>query len=148
MKTNCIITCGIACMFFSSMLYMSLNPYKYKLLKDFLSKLDEKQVHIFNEIHNERLQIYIIGLLLGILCGFIYLNFNSNISVYRTCNFISIVMGINYLFYLIYPKSTYMLQHLKNQDQIEAWLTLYKSMQYNQYTGMVLGLIAYILITI
>lgn len=147
MKNKCIISCAIASAFFSGMLYFSLNPYKYNVLKDFLNTLNQEQLTIFNKIHKERMQIYLVGLVIGLLLGFIFLQ-NNNHNKYNTCVFVSIVMGVNYLFYMIYPKSTYMLQHLKTQEQINTWQTVYKYMQYYHYTGMILGLISYVIVSI
>jgi uncharacterized protein YacL len=147
-KNNCLVACGLASAFFGGMLYISLNPYKYDVLQNMLSKLDSEQLAVYRTIHKERMQIYLIGLLLGLLLGFIYLNINQSTSVARTCTFVSIVMGVNYLFYMIYPKSTYLVRHLKTQEQLDAWQVVYRTMQYRQYMGMVLGLVAYVLVSL
>ena len=146
-NNQCFVACGIASAFFGGMLFLSLNPYKYEILEQYLATLDENQLSIFRKIHKERMQIYLLGLVLGLLLGFIYLNVSKN-SVARTCTFVSIVMGVNYLFYMIYPKSTYMIKHLNNEKQITEWQNVYRTMQYRQYMGMVLGLVAYVIVSI
>lgn len=145
-NNQCFVTCALAAAFFGGMLYISLNPYKYSALNQFLDTLTIDQVQLFNKIHRERMQIYLMGLVLGLLLGFIYLQ-SSKSSVARTCAFVAIVMGVNYLFYMIYPKSAYMVQHLTTPQQIDAWQHVYRTMQYNQYMGMALGLIAYVLVS-
>jgi hypothetical protein len=146
-KTQCYIACGLAASFFGGMLYITLNPYKYDVLQNYLDLLDEKQKLIFNQVHRERMQIYLMGLVLGLLLGFIYLQ-SRGPSVSRTCAFVAIVMGVNYLFYMIYPKSVYMIRHLETPEQVNAHQTVYRTMQYRQYMGMALGLVAYVLVSI
>ena len=146
-NNQCLVACGIASAFFGGMLFLSLNPYKYEVLEQYLATLDENQLAIFRKIHKERMQIYLLGLVLGLLLGFIYLNVSKS-SVARTCTFVAIVMGVNYLFYMVYPKSTYMIKHLNTEEQVNAWQNVYRTMQYRQYMGMVLGLVAYVLVSI
>ena len=44
------------------------------------------------------------------------------------------------------PKSAYMLPSLTNQQQVEAWLNVYKEMKHRCVLGFILGAIAYLLI--
>jgi hypothetical protein len=143
---QCYITCAVASAFFGGMLYLTLNPYKHHVLQKYLDTLDAKQLDLFSAVHKERMQIYLMGLVLGLLLGFIYLQY-AKAGVRRTCAFVAIVMGVNYLFYMVYPKTTYMVRHLTSPEQINAWQDVYRTMQYNQYMGMVLGLVAYILVS-
>jgi hypothetical protein len=48
----------------------------------------------------------------------------------------------NYFYYTLYPKSDWLLNYLKNPEEIKNWLRLYKEMQYNYHMGLVLGIIA------
>ena len=41
------------------------------------------------------------------------------------------------------PKTTYMLQHLKGEDQINAWLEIYKSMRQRYILGFFIGVVGY-----
>jgi len=145
-NTECFLSCAVAAAFFGGMLYISLNPYKYSALHQFLDTLTKQQVQTFNNIHKERMQIYLMGLILGLLLGFIYLQM-AKPGMARTCAFVAIVMGVNYLFYMIYPKSDYMVKHLVTPEQVNAWQHVYRTMQYNQYMGMVLGLVSYVLVS-
>jgi hypothetical protein len=148
LSTNqCYISCGLAAAFFGGMLYLTLNPYKNIVLDEFLQTLTEEQMVTFNLVHKERMQIYLMGLILGLLLGFTYLQMTKS-CISRSCGFVAIVMGVNYLFYMIYPKSTYMVRHLREPEQLHKWQNLYRTMQYNQYLGMIIGLIAYVLVSI
>ena len=144
-QTEVLFSCTIASGLFASMLYLSLHPEKDDVLRNFMSKLDKKQQKLYVKIKNERLQIYTYGLVISLLLGFIYLN-NTKKSDTRTCVFVSMVLGITILFYLLYPKTTYMVKHLTHQEQVDAWLQVYRFMQYNHYLGMLLGGIAYLIV--
>ena len=54
----------------------------------------------------------------------------------------AITLTTNYLYYILAPKTTYMIQHLDNREQNEAWLHIYRTMQVKYHTGLVLGIVA------
>ena len=53
-----------------------------------------------------------------------------------------IVFLTNYFYYILIKKSTYMIEHLNNKEQIKAWLDIYRSMQVRYHVGLVLGIFA------
>ena len=64
----------------------------------------------------------------------------NNISL--VCIVVATAFITNYFYYMLYPKSDWMLNHMNNQDEVKAWLLMYKEMQYNYHMGLVLGIIA------
>ena len=66
----------------------------------------------------------------------------------NVCIIITITLVTNYLFYILYPKKDYMILHLKNKEQIEEWLDIYKYMQFRYHLGFVLGIVALIFASI
>ena len=46
-------------------------------------------------------------------------------------------------FYYIYPKSTYMLKHLTNREQVDKWTDLYVYMKKIWISSLVISLISY-----
>jgi hypothetical protein len=64
----------------------------------------------------------------------------------KVCLFIVIALGTNYLMYALYPKSTYMLEHLKSTEQNKAWLAIYKEMKMRCWLGLILGALGYLLL--
>ena len=146
---GCVLVCSAAAAFFGGMVFVSLNPYSKDKLDKFMGLLTADQQTLYREISRERMHIYLMGLVLGLLLGFIYLYHGVKAAgLARTCGFVFITMATTYLFYLLYPKSKYMLTYLTTDDQRAAWLDVYRSMQYKQYMGMVLGVIAYVLVSI
>ncbi len=145
---GCVLTCAAAAAFFGGMLFVSLNPYSAEKLNHLMSLLTPDQMDVYKEVSRERMHIYLMGLVVGLLLGFIYLYHGvRQPGMARTCGFVFITMAVTYLFYLLYPKSKYMLTYLTTDEQRAAWLDVYRGMQYRHYMGMVLGVIAYVLVS-
>ena len=58
------------------------------------------------------------------------------------CIIVSSTFIFNYLFYILYPKSSYMIQQLNDKRQVDEWLKVYRTMQVKYHTGFVFGIIA------
>ena len=48
----------------------------------------------------------------------------------------------NYFYYMLYPKTDWMLNHITNGEQSKLWLEMYKKMSLYYHSGLVLGIIA------
>jgi succinate dehydrogenase/fumarate reductase cytochrome b subunit len=46
------------------------------------------------------------------------------------------------VFYFLMPKSDYMLNHLKTEEQNKAWLEVYKTMKQRYFLGFLFGALA------
>ncbi len=143
----CGNTCIIAFIFLIANIYSILSCSNVN--KDnFYNVLTNIQKDKYNKIIDERRNIYYmgygLGLLLSIIGFFIIKKFLklklSNMSI--VCFVGAITFITNYLFYILYPKSDYMLLHLNDKKQIEEWLKIYKKMQFNFHIGFVFGIIA------
>jgi hypothetical protein len=146
LNTKCGMNCLIATGLFTSMLYVMLNPNKDKVHRDFEALLDDSQRELYQSVIQERMNLYVQGLVLGLLLGFVYLNYISTPDTRSACVFTIIVLGVNNLYYGVMPKSAYMLPSLTNPQQVEAWLAVYKEMKRRCVLGFILGAIAYLLI--
>ena len=58
------------------------------------------------------------------------------------CLVIVVSFLTNYFYYILSPKTTYMLEHINSPEQTKAWLLMYKTMQYNYHFGFIVGLVA------
>ena len=117
-----------------------------KAQKDLNNSLDEKQQEAYKKIISERRRIYIMGYIIGIVLSVftILLNlfvFKQNRTAVR-CLSVIIVSLTSYFFYILYPKSQYMIQVIETKEQINNWLSIYKSMQFKFHTSFLLGIIA------
>ena len=145
----CGITCIIALVFLIANIYIIFSCSNNKeLKKNFLNVLNEEQKITYEKIIDERKNIYYSGYILGIILSligyfsikkFTTMRFNK---VSLICFVGAITFVTNYLFYILYPKSDYMLLHLNDKKQIQEWLNIYRTMQFKFHIGFVLGILA------
>tara|TARA_B100000424_G_scaffold271511_1_gene274578 strand:+ start:4061 stop:4534 length:474 start_codon:yes stop_codon:yes gene_type:complete len=147
----CGCTCIIALIFLIANIYTILSCTNDNYKQEFKNTLSNDQKVTYEKIINERKNIYYGGYVFGLILSLIVIlilkkffksKFNnlSLICLVGTITFVS-----NYLFYILYPKSDYMLLHLNDKTQIEGWLKIYKKMQFKFHLGFVLGIIAVII---
>ena len=151
----CGITCIIALIFLIANIYTILSCANDKKDKtNFLNVLTSKQKDTYEKIINERKIIYYMGYVLGILLAIFTIYIMKKVLKIRfnnmslVCLVGSTVFVTNYLFYILYPKSDYMLLHLSDKRQITEWLNIYRKMQYKFHLGFVFGIIAVIVFCI
>ena len=63
-------------------------------------------------------------------------------NMHVICIVMSISFITNYFYYILSPKSDWMLNHVNDKEQVKAWLQMYREMSYNYHLGLVLGIIA------
>ena len=106
-------------------------------------KLSPELATKYDTIVKERTALYIQGLLIGMLLAYIILlNYNITNRFHRISLFFGITLFSTALYYLLMPKSDYMLNHLKTKEENQAWLSVYKTMNYRYLIGFVLGALA------
>ena len=146
---NNIASCGLLCLiaagFFGSMLYIMLSYGDESKLKNMENTLNEEQTTVYRKIVYERMTIYIYGLVLGLLAGFTYISYYPIRNTLGICAFVVIILGVLYLFYGLYPKTTYMLNHMNTSEQRDSWLAIYRDMKYRSHFGFLLGAVAFVL---
>tara|TARA_B100000035_G_C21018918_1_gene563212 strand:+ start:1758 stop:2183 length:426 start_codon:yes stop_codon:yes gene_type:complete len=122
-------------------------------LNNFEKLLSPEQKEIYANIKQERRNIYLSGYSIGFflsIMAILYYRNNSKTKLTKTnmiCLIFTISFITNYFYYILSPKSNYMILHLDKQEEKEAWLKIYKSMQYNYHFGFVLGIIALLFLT-
>ena len=138
---NCYIS-GIAglALLGASISTLSVNKQQQNVLKSVLSdELDKKYENIVIERRNH----YIIGLVLGMILSFIVVNKVKSSNYFtRLSLFTMITLVTAVIFYMLMPKSDYMLNHLKTEQENKQWLKVYKTMQSRYFIGLVLGALA------
>tara|TARA_Y100000816_G_C26103712_1_gene585721 strand:+ start:2248 stop:2682 length:435 start_codon:yes stop_codon:yes gene_type:complete len=121
---------------------------KDKIFVDFDKSLTEPQKQTYDKIKNERRQIYAKGYLLGFLLSFIAVVYHKMSTKPKmsasglVCLVFVISFLTNYFYYILSPKTTYMVLHLNTKTQKEGWLKIYRAMQYNYHLGFVFGILA------
>ena len=115
------------------------------MAKPFMLQLMQK---LYGKISQERRSIsyygYGLGLLLSLCLIFYYIQIKKvkmNASA-LVCMATATTFLVHYFYYMLSPKTDWMLNHMKKQEEVNAWLQMYKAMQYNYHMGMALGIIA------
>jgi hypothetical protein len=143
----CAISCMVSAIFIIGMIYFYNMTDKSEIVKHYKSSLSSDLQKRYDKISKERLMISYQGYAFGVILslGIIFYNLKikgskmSNTSL--VCTVIATAFVTNYFYYMIHPKSDWMLDHLQNKQEIMAWLQMYREMQYNYHMGITLGII-------
>lgn len=147
----CSISCSISLMFLIGMIYMTYATDKSKIITPFMETLNKDQQAKYKTITKERATIYLSGFSLGFVLALAFIFFKSSLSVFSlksltnmqtACLVTSITFVTTYFYYILSKKSDYMVRHLETSEQKDAWLSVYKTMQFNYHFGLLLGLIS------
>lgn len=144
----CSSWCVVAIIFFIANVYVAFTADKGLLKRDFYSVLSESQINTYNKLTRERRMIYLQGYAFGFILALVFILLSKNyrggklLNTGIICFAGAITLVFNYLYYMLYPKSDYMVLHLQNIEQKQAWLNIYKHMQFKYHTGLVFGILA------
>lgn len=146
----CSISCILSFVFIISMIYMNRATAKSQTIQKYEQQLPEDLKEIYYKIQKERQSIYYYGYALGFILSLIIIIYNYQKSKpnqkLSTSHMVCIVVATsfitNYFYYMLSPKTTWMLDHVKTPEQTQAWLNMYKAMQKYYHTGLVLGIVA------
>ena len=141
----CQTYCIIAGSFICASIFVSFLTDKKELHGSYLDDLSVDNQKRYKFIVQERRKIYFQGFALGFVLSVasLYVN-NSNTKQNRTsniCQVLAISFTTNYFYYILYPKTDYMVKYLETEKQRNAWLKINKTMQFNYHFGFVLGLV-------
>ena len=141
----CSISCSISAVFVIGMIYFYNATSENKYYRE---KLSPELRAKYDAIASERMRISYFGYLLGFALSLVIIYYNSQIKKNKLnnlsliCIVISTTFLANYFYYILTPKSDWMLNHLTSKEETRAWLAMYRSMQYKYHFGLVLGVAA------
>lgn len=144
----CLISCSISAIFIIGMIYFYNMTGKSKIVNHYKSALSSDLQKRYEKISRERMMISYQGYILGFLLSLGIIFYNLKIkgskmnSTSLVCTVIATCFVTNYFYYMLHPKSDWMLNHMGNQEEVKAWLKMYREMQFNYHSGLVLGIIA------
>ena len=145
----CGITCSIGLMFLIANLYVTFTADKTKQKQEFYNTLSEDKIEKYESIIKERRGIYLkgygLGLILAFISLFLYEKFGGNDKrkgLNKICFIGGITLLVNYFYYMLSPKTDYMVLHLNEENQRKKWLNINKTMQFKYHIGLLLGIIA------
>ncbi len=135
-----MVHCAYAFVLAFSSLYMALVSSSAE--KKFLPFLNEKQKLLYENIRNERLNIYYKSLFLGFLFGlFYYTQINKDI-----CYFLGIMLTFTSFFYKLAPKTTYLYKHMKTNTQHTALQDFHHEQKRNGLMSFAMALCIWIVV--
>jgi len=144
----CSVTCSIAAAFIIGKIYFYNATTNSKVVQHYKEKLPTNLKQLYDKISNERLKISIYGYVLGFILSLFIIYYNLGLkreklsSISLACIVITTCFLTNYFYYMLTPKSDWMLNHINNPEQTKAWLQMYRAMSVYYHTGLVLGIIA------
>lgn len=148
MKRFCSSWCYVAIVFLVANMYVTFTADKSHRKNRFYETLSHESINKYESIVRERRDIYLKGYVFGLLISGLFLfgiegiKRTSMINAGLVCSVGAITLICNYLFYIIHPKSDYMVVHLNTKSQREAWLDIYRHMQIKYHMGLVFGIAA------
>jgi hypothetical protein len=138
----------ISAIFIIGMIYFYNLTDKSDIVKHYKSSLSSDLQKRYEKITKERSNISYQGYILGVIfsLGIIFYNLKIKHSKMNTtslvCTVVATAFITNYFYYMLSPKSVWMLNYMSNQEEVKSWLLMYREMQYNYHMGLVLGIIA------
>ena len=139
----CCISCMISCIFIIGMIYFYNATDKSDIVNQYKATLPLDLQQRYEKITEERRRISYQGYSLGFLLSLVILYFRRKMNtVSLVCTVMATCFLTNYFYYMLSPKSDWMLNHTTNQDQVHAWLVMYRAMSFNYHLGIVFGILA------
>jgi hypothetical protein len=144
----CLLSCAISAIFIIGMIYFYNMTNKSKIVNAYKEKMPPDLQKRYEVISNERMRISYQGYILGFVLSLFVIFYNYKIKGFKmgnaslVCTVIAVSFITNYFYYMLSPKSDWMLNHMNSQDQVKGWLLMYREMQFNYHAGLGLGIIA------
>ena len=142
----CKPTCAIAFIFLLATLYVGYSKPNENIIKPYLATLNEQQKQKYEEITVERRDISMRGYALGFALSLFLILYNHISSrgkipiTWMVCLATATTLIVNYLYYILAPKSDWMVNYLQTPEQKQQWLKVYRTMQFNWHAGLATGL--------
>lgn len=110
-----------------------------RLLQRFEKTLDEKQKHAYKNVVQERQRIYFMGFLFAFIFALLYTYIGPKEGLFYGS--ITIFLLVHYLFYILHPKSRFIVEILDKLEQRKAWIELYRHMSFAYHFAFVLSFV-------
>lgn len=144
----CSITCIFSAVFVISMIFMTNAMSTSQTIQIYQKQLPQDLQQLYQQIREERTQIFYTGYIIGFVLALIIIVYNTQIKKAKmgwpamVCLTVTVAFITNYFYYVLTPKTKWMLDHIENPDQTKAWLQMYKNMQLYYHSSLAFGIIA------
>jgi hypothetical protein len=138
----------ISAIFIIGMIYFYNMTDKSEIVRNYKKKLSIDLQKRYEMITKERKMLSYQGYALGMALSICLIIYNTYFKTEKMttsamiCLVIATSFLTNYFYYILSPKSDWVLNHTKSQEQVKAWLQMYREMSYNYHAGMALGIVA------
>ena len=119
----CRTTCFVAVVFLIANLYVTFTADKSNLKDGLYKTLDAENIARYESIIKERRNNYLQGYGLGLIVSLILLVFMNKRKIGNVgivCLVGGVTLTVNYLYYMLKPKTDYMVLHLDKEEQRQA----------------------------
>ena len=138
--------CVIGITFLLASIYSTIYKPNKDIFRKFQNLLNDKQLNIYHSIVQERIKIYTIALVSGLISAFSYYYIYPK-RPYKWCTFLVIAYIVKLGVYYFYPKSPLLLYSLTTKEQTDAWADIYTEMKYRYRISLLIGFIGYLIIS-
>lgn len=148
MAGPCSITCTISAGFILAMIFMTNWMTVNQTTQKYEAQLPEVLKNTYSKIVKERTQIFYTGYAIGLFLALFIIFYNTTIKKQKmgwssmVCLTVIVAFLTNYFYYVLTPKTKWMLESIDTADQTRAWLEMYRDMQLYYHGSLVLGLIS------
>jgi uncharacterized protein YacL len=138
----------ISGIFIIGMIYFYYITDKSAIVKHYKEKLSSDLQKRYEKIAKERMNISLHGYALGLVFSLFIILYNLKMkgtkwnTLSLVCTVIATCFLTNYFYYMLSPKSDWMLKHISSPEEAKAWLQMYREMSFNYHMGMALGIVA------
>lgn len=136
----------ISTFFIIGMIYFYSMTYNNTIVKKYKGSLSEDLQKKYDAISRERMMISCQGYILGFCLSLLIIFYNLQIKGVKNFPLVCTVMATcfltNYFYYILSPKSDWMLNHMSDKKETTVWLEMYREMSFNYHAGLVLGIMA------
>ena len=130
--------------FVIGMIYFYNLTSKSIIVNEYKRSLSPQLKVRYENITQERRWISYKGYILGVILSIGLLLYNRNYKmkpIPLVCTAVTISFVTNYLYYILSPKSDWMLNHMTRPEDVQSWLLMYKEMQFNYHMGFLFGMV-------
>ena len=138
--------CVIGITFLLASIYSTIYKPNKDIFRKFKNLLNDQQVNIYHSIVRERIKIYTVALVSGLIAASLYY-YRYPKRPYKWCSFLAIAYIVKLGVYYFYPKSPLMLYSLTTKEQTDAWADIYTEMKYRYRISLLIGFIGYLIIS-
>jgi hypothetical protein len=128
---------------------MQLMTYRLPIYADLMALLDPEAQETYKNIKKMRVMTSLQGYGLGLFLSLVVLIYNYNqpkAQRYSTRMMVCVAGATtfltHYFYYVLSPKSDWMLNHLKTPEQTKEWLKIYKTMSWNYHISLLVGVLS------